>query len=84
VSTVIIAIDNQARIHQCFDQAEIPPYVLTHAMGDLDDAARRFALVPAGATDLQAVRARQLELIRSCEAHEKLSKDAFRWFNLKL
>jgi hypothetical protein len=53
-------------------------------MGDLDDAARRFALVPAGATDLQAVRAHQLELIRSCKAHEKLSKDAFRWFNLKL
>jgi hypothetical protein len=25
----IIATDNQARIHQYFDQAEIPPYVLT-------------------------------------------------------
>jgi hypothetical protein len=34
--------------------------------------------------DLQAVRAHQLELIRSCKAHEELSRDAFRWFNSKL
>ena len=53
-----------------FNQVVIPPYTLTHTVGDLNDAARTFAVVPAGASDLQAVRTRQLALIRGCKAHE--------------
>ncbi len=37
VSAVIVAIHNQTRVHEIFDQAKVPSEVLTDSMSDPND-----------------------------------------------
>src|SRR5213593_2857218 len=48
VSAVIVSVHRQARSDQSFDQADVSPDVLTHAVRDLDRPAHGGARIPPG------------------------------------
>jgi hypothetical protein len=55
MSAVIVAGNNQARLHQIFDQSNLPPDVFAQSMGDLNNASNRRLDVPARALDAESV-----------------------------
>lgn len=61
VSAVIVAVNNQARLRQIFDQSNVPPDVFAQSMGDLNNASNRSLDLPAPALDAESVCACELE-----------------------
>jgi hypothetical protein len=62
VSTAVVAIYDQARLHQMLDQANESSNVLAQSMGDLNNAANRAADIPAVTCDMRSISAREMEL----------------------
>jgi hypothetical protein len=67
MSAVIVGIHNQTRPNKRFDQTLVSPHVLTHAVGDLDDTAPGFAIIPPRTRNFQTIRAGELEFV---EGHD--------------
>jgi hypothetical protein len=75
---MVVGINDQARPNKCFDQTLVSPDVLTHAVGDLNDTAPGFTIIPPGTHNLQTVRAGELEFV---EDHDlvKFAQATERW-----
>src|ERR1700722_19282379 len=64
MSAVVIAIHNQARLHELLDQANVPSDVFAQSMGDLNNSPGTSAAIPPRASNGQSICARELETVR--------------------
>jgi hypothetical protein len=62
VAAVIVSVHREPRRDQAFDQAAVPPDVLTHSVRNLDDAPGRTLALPPTARDSQSVCAGKVNL----------------------